>query len=288
MCQFIRIPKYMPLYHTLKALNSARSSYNGNALGVVPTMGALHQGHLSLIAKATRENEVVWVTIFVNPTQFDKKDDLDKYPESLVADVAAIHEISPDIHIFAPTATDMYPEGLLARTQTFHGLDKPMEGADRPGHFDGVITIVAKLFEALQPHQAYFGEKDFQQLQVIKKWAKDQHILTKIIPCPVVREDNGLAMSSRNAQLSPKDRKEAGFIYEAMLQCKNKSLDKPAIYTIIKKAFSVHPNFDLRYVLCAEEDSLKEVKELTTANKPRLFVAASIAGVRLIDNIALK
>jgi len=278
----------MPLYHTLKALNSARSSYKGNALGVVPTMGALHQGHLSLIAKATRENEVVWVTIFVNPTQFDKKDDLDKYPESLVADVAAIHEISPDIHIFAPTASDMYPEGLAARAQTLDGLDKLMEGADRPGHFDGVITIVAKLFEALQPHQAYFGEKDFQQLQVVKKWVKNQHIPTRIVPCPIVREANGLAMSSRNAQLSPKQREEAGFIYKAMLHCKNNCLDKATVYSAIKQAFEAHPNFDLLYVLCAEEDSLKEVQELAAANKPRLFVAASIAGVRLIDNIALK
>jgi pantoate--beta-alanine ligase len=278
----------MSLYHTLKALNSARSSYNGNALGVVPTMGALHQGHLSLIKKAKHDNEVVWVTIFVNPTQFDKKDDLDKYPDSLAADVAAIHKISPEIHIFAPTATDMYPEGLLARTQTFHGLDKPMEGADRPGHFNGVITIVAKLFDVLQPHRAYFGEKDFQQLQLIKKWAKEQHIPTSIVPCPIVREANGLAMSSRNAQLSPKQREKAGFIYKAMLHCKNNCVDKAGVYSTIAQAFEVHPNFDLHYVLCAEEDSLKEVKELTTANKPRLFVAASIAGVRLIDNIALK
>ena len=278
----------MPLYHTLKALNSARSSYNGNALGVVPTMGALHQGHLSLIKKAKHDNELVWVTIFVNPTQFDKKDDLNKYPDSLAADVAAIHKISPEIHIFAPTATDMYPEGLLARTQTFHGLDKPMEGADRPGHFNGVITIVAKLFDVLQPHRAYFGEKDFQQLQLIKKWAKEQHIPTSIVPCPIVREANGLAMSSRNAQLSPKQREKAGFIYKAMLHCKNNCVDKAGVYSTIAQAFEVHPNFDLHYVLCAEEDSLKEVKELTTANKPRLFVAASIAGVRLIDNIALK
>ena len=278
----------MPLYHTLKALNSARSSYKGNALGVVPTMGALHQGHLSLIKKAKHDNELVWVTIFVNPTQFDKKDDLNKYPDSLAADVAAIHKISPEIHIFAPTATDMYPEGLLARTQTFHGLDKPMEGADRPGHFNGVITIVAKLFDVLQPHRAYFGEKDFQQLQLIKKWAKEQHIPTSIVPCPIVREANGLAMSSRNAQLSPKQREKAGFIYKAMLHCKNNCVDKAGVYSTIAQAFEVHPNFDLHYVLCAEEDSLKEVKELTTANKPRLFVAASIAGVRLIDNIALK
>ena len=265
-----------------------RSSYKGNALGVVPTMGALHQGHLSLIKKAKHDNELVWVTIFVNPTQFDKKDDLNKYPDSLAADVAAIHKISPDIHIFAPTASDMYPEGLLARTQTFDGLDKPMEGADRPGHFDGVITIVAKLFEALQPHRAYFGEKDFQQLQLIKKWAKEEHIPTSIVPCPIVREANGLAMSSRNAQLAPKQREEAGFIYEAMLHCKNNCMDKVGVYSTIKQAFEVHPDFDLHYVLCAEEDSLKEVIELATANKPRLFVAASIAGVRLIDNIALK
>ena len=288
MSQFISIPKYMPLFQTLKALNSARSSYKGTSLGLVPTMGALHQGHLSLIAKAKRESEVVWVTIFVNPTQFDKKDDLEKYPESLMDDVAAIHKIGADIHIFAPSATAMYPEGLAAKGQTLDGLDALMEGADRPGHFNGVITIVAKLFEALQPHQAYFGEKDFQQLQVIKKWAKNQYIPTRIVPCPIVREANGLAMSSRNAQLSPKQREEAGFIYKAMLHCKNNCVDKAGVYSTIAQAFELHPNFDLHYVLCAEEDSLKEVKELTTANKPRLFVAASIAGVRLIDNIALK
>ena len=278
----------MPIYHTLKALNSARSTYKGDALGLVPTMGALHQGHLSLIAKAKRESEVVWVTIFVNPTQFDKKDDLNKYPESLVADVAAIHEIGADINIFAPIAKDMYPEGLVARAQILDGLDKQMEGADRPGHFDGVITIVAKLFEALQPHQAYFGEKDFQQLQIIKKWAKEQRIGTDIIACPIVREVNGLAMSSRNTQLSYKQRGEAGFIYEALLLCKNKSLNKDAVYDTISKAFATHPNFDLLYVFCVEEDTLNEVQEIATANKPRLFVAASIAGVRLIDNIALK
>ena len=278
----------MPIYHTLKALNSARSTYKGDALGLVPTMGALHQGHLSLIAKAKRESDVVWVTIFVNPTQFDKKDDLNKYPESLVADVAAIHEIGADINIFAPTAKDMYPEGLVARAQTIDGLDNQMEGSDRPGHFDGVITIVAKLFEALQPHQAYFGEKDFQQLQIIKKWAKEHRIGTNIIACPIVREVNGLAMSSRNTQLSYKQREEAGFIHEALLLCKNKSLNKDAVYNTISKAFGTHPNFDLLYVFCVEEDTLNEVQEIATANKPRLFVAASVAGVRLIDNIALK
>lgn len=278
----------MPLYRKLEALKSARSSYKGNALGMVPTMGALHQGHLSLISKAKRESEVVWVTIFVNPTQFEKKDDLDKYPESLEADIAAIHEIKADINIFAPTAKEMYPEGLEARVQTLGGLGNLMEGADRPGHYNGVITIVAKLFKALQPNQAYFGEKDFQQLQVIKKWGKDSHIPTRIVACPIVREANGLAMSSRNTQLSPKDRNEAGFIYKAMLHCKNKSLDKPALYTYIKEAFLAHPNFDLLYVLCAEEDSLKEVHDLVSANKPRLFIATSVAEVRLIDNIALK
>ena len=278
----------MPLYRKLDALKSARSSYKGNALGMVPTMGALHQGHLSLISRAKRESDVVWVTIFVNPTQFEKKDDLDKYPESLEADIAAIHEIKADINIFAPTAKEMYPEGLEAKVQTLGGLGNLMEGADRPGHYNGVITIVAKLFEALQPNQAYFGEKDFQQLQVIKKWGKDRHIQTRIIACPIVREANGLAMSSRNTQLSTEDRNEAGFIYQTMLKCKNKLLDKAAVYTIIKEAFSAHPNFDLLYVLCAEEDNLKEVDDLVSANKPRLFIATSVGGVRLIDNIALK
>jgi len=171
----------MPLYRKLEALKLARSNYKGKALGVVPTMGALHQGHLSLIAKAKRESEAVWVTIFVNPTQFEKKDDLDKYPESLTADVASVHEIGADINIFAPKATDMYPEGLAAKKQTLDGLDTLMEGADRPGHFDGIITIIAKLFEILQPHLAYFGER-LSATTSHKKWAKDQHILTKLYP----------------------------------------------------------------------------------------------------------
>ncbi len=278
----------MPLYHTLKALHAARETYTGNALGVVPTMGALHKGHLALIAQAHRESEHVWVTIFVNPTQFDKQDDLEKYPVSLEDDVASIYEIDPNINIFAPAANEMYPEGLTAQNYPLDGLDTVMEGADRPGHFNGVITIVSKLFNALRPNRAYFGEKDFQQLQVIRNWAKKYRIETAIIGCPIVREANGLAMSSRNELLSKEARSNAGFIYQVLSDCAANATSLSAIESKINTAFAKQPNVILHYALCVNEKTLQEVSELDNKQNKRLFVAASVEGVRLIDNIALK
>jgi pantoate--beta-alanine ligase len=251
-------------------------------------MGALHQGHLELIRRACAENTETWVSIFVNPTQFNKQDDLIKYPTTLEKDLSAIHNIDTSIHVFVPTVGEMYPEEIVAKLYAFDGLDRVMEGLDRPGHFDGVITIVAKLFELIKPTHAYFGEKDFQQLQIIKNWATKEHIPTTIVPCPIVREANGLAMSSRNEQLSKQARNEAGFIHKIMLQCVDQCQTKNELYTCIHAAFATKPAFELLYAVCVEEDSLKEVDTLALANKPRLFLATSIEGVRLIDNIALK
>jgi pantoate--beta-alanine ligase len=250
-------------------------------------MGALHQGHLALIAQAQKENESVWVTIFVNPTQFNKACDLDKYPENLAADLEAIYHIDPSINVFAPTISEMYPEKAEARIFSFNGLDKVMEGADRPGHFNGVLTIVSKLFEAIKPHYAYFGEKDFQQLQIIKNWVNKSAIHTTIVPCPIVRETNGLAMSSRNVLLSKASRDEAGFIYTTLKHCAKSKMKKLEIHTHIAKAFAKHPKFTLHYAICVDETTLQEVYEISPNKKHRIFVATSVEGVRLIDNIAL-
>jgi pantoate--beta-alanine ligase len=278
----------MALFHTTSEVEKLRNSASLATVGLVPTMGALHQGHLELIRRACAENTETWVSIFVNPTQFNKQDDLVKYPTALEKDLSAIHTIDPSIHVFAPTVGEMYPEEIVAKLYAFDGLDRVMEGLDRPGHFDGVITIVAKLFELIKPTRAYFGEKDFQQLQIIKNWAAKEHIPTTIVPCPIVREANGLAMSSRNEQLSKQARNEAGFIHKTMFQCVDQCQTKKELYACIHAAFATKPTFELLYAICVEEDSLKEVDVLALAKKPRLFVASSIEGVRLIDNIALK
>lgn len=278
----------MPLFRNLNEVHNMRKRAHKNDVGLVPTMGALHQGHLELIRRAHAQNQQVWVSIFVNPTQFNNQDDLTKYPSTLAQDQKAIEEIDPSINIFAPAINEMYPQEIVAKAHAFNGLDRLMEGADRPGHFDGVITIVAKLFALIKPNYAYFGEKDFQQLQIIKNWVDEEAIPTRIVPCPIVREANGLAMSSRNERLSKKARKEAGFIYRTLLESKHECQNTTEVERCIHDAFAKHPSFKLLYALCLEEDSFEEVDDLATATKPRLFVATSIEGVRLIDNIALK
>lgn len=278
----------MSIYHTIEALTKARKKSSKNSCGLVPTMGALHQGHLELIKKAVNENETVWVSIFVNPTQFNNPNDLKNYPVSLDADVDAIHKIDPAIHIFAPEISDMYPQKIQSKPFAFNGLHSQMEGKDRPGHFEGVLTIVSKLFSIVQPDRAYFGEKDFQQLQIIKNWVLHDNIPTTIVPCPIVREPNGLAMSSRNNLLSTQARTEAGFIYDILNQCATTTLSKAEMYATINREFDKHPSFTLQYAMCVEESTLQEVYEVNAKSPQRLFIAASVEGVRLIDNIALK
>jgi pantoate--beta-alanine ligase len=278
----------MPLIRTLTELQEVQNSFMSNACGLVPTMGALHKGHLALIEKALAENEIVWVSIFVNPTQFNNSEDLKNYPKVLSQDIEIIRSINPNINIFAPSTAEMYPRKVKAKTHAFHGLDAVMEGTDRPGHFNGVITIVSKLFDAIQPHRAYFGEKDFQQLQIIKNWAKNNAIPTQIIACPIVREPHGLAMSSRNALLSKAIREEAGFMYTTLESCATGNKTLTEIYEEIETAFNAHPNFSLHYALCVNETTLQEVSAIDKSQQQRLFIAASVEGVRLIDNIALK
>lgn len=182
--------------------------------------GALHKGHISLIERAVAENDRVVVSIFVNPTQFDNPDDLKAYPKTMAADISLLEQVAPDILVFAPYTTEVYGNQVVSKTYAFNGLDEVMEGAFRKGHFDGVGTIVEWLLKTIAPQNAYFGEKDYQQLCIIKKLVALENIPVRIVSCPIVREANGLAMSSRNARLSPGMRKNAGFIHDTLQSAK--------------------------------------------------------------------
>lgn len=258
-------------------------------LGLVPTMGALHKGHLSLVEKALINNDVVVVSIFVNPTQFDNKTDLEKYPKTFDRDLETLKSLSENIVIFAPSAEDIYDNNVTSETFDFDGLEHQMEGKYRSGHFDGVGTIVRKLFTIVQPDNAYFGEKDFQQLQIIRKMAAKNQLPVNIVGCPISREENGLAMSSRNERLPLDIRKKASFIYKTLLQAKDKFGTESAIDTVnwIEEQFSKHSDFSLEYAEIADEKTLKPVKTKKENKRYRLFVAVYANDIRLIDNVAL-
>jgi len=260
------------------------------AIGFVPTMGALHEGHLSLVEKALSENNVAVVSVFVNPTQFDNQEDLVKYPRTLEADVALLKTVSDDkIIVYAPTVDDIYGDDVKSQSFKFDGLESEMEGAFRDGHFDGVGTIVKRLFEIIKPNRAYFGEKDFQQLQIIKKLVELHHMPVKVIGCPIHRAEDGLAMSSRNTRLTENHRKVAPFIYETLKSAKIKFGTKSAknVTEWVEKQFKKQPLLELEYFIIADTDTLKPVKRKSTKKTYRAFIAAYAGDIRLIDNIAL-
>ena len=190
------------------------------SIGFVPTMGALHAGHLSLLEESLKNNTVNVISIFVNPTQFNNADDLAKYPKTLEKDIEKIKTISDSIIVFAPSVDDIYEGKTVSQHFDFDGLENQMEGKFRPGHFDGVGTIVKRLFEIVKPTNAYFGEKDFQQLQIIKKMVQKTKLTVNVIGCQIFREANGLAMSSRNERLTANERKEAAIIYKTISHAK--------------------------------------------------------------------
>lgn len=280
----------MQLINTKKKLRSYLSSLpKTKTIGLVPTMGALHMGHISLVKKSVEENGHTLISIFVNPTQFNNKEDLEKYPSTLEADLALLKTVSDGLVVFAPSATEMYSGEIISKAYDFEGLENVMEGEFREGHFDGVGTIVEKLLRLISPTRAYFGEKDFQQLQIIKKLVKTIQLPIEIIGCPIVRETNGLAMSSRNERLNAELRQEAGFIYKTLKAAKHKFGTKSANFTMdwVKKQFKAHPKLTLEYVKIADVDQLKPVKRKNRNVKYRAFIAVYAGGVRLIDNIAL-
>lgn len=280
----------MKVFKTVDSLRKWRSNLNQDkTLGLVPTMGALHEGHLSLIRRSKEENDLCLATIFVNPTQFDRKEDLDSYPSSLDTDLRMLEESGCDA-VFIPTPEDIYQNKIASDPFDFQGLDKVMEGRFRQGHFDGVATIVRKLFHLTQPHRAYFGEKDFQQLQIIRKMVKNQSLPVQVIPCEIYREEDGLAMSSRNRRLDAKQRQEAILLYQT-LQNGKEMLKNGAGFEIIHKmadeAFQSNPFLKLEYFEIAESDTLAPAISYDPSKKYRAFVAAFAGPVRLIDNIAL-
>ncbi|MCO5724487.1 pantoate--beta-alanine ligase [Robiginitalea marina] len=281
----------MKVFKTREEVREFREALRSKAvgLGLVPTMGALHTGHLELVRRAASENPEVLVSIFVNPTQFNNPRDLENYPKSLEEDLALLGKLPGSISVFAPEIAEMYGDAIASKHYDFKGLDRVMEGAYRPGHFDGVGTIVEALLRVVLPHRAYFGEKDYQQLQIVRQMVQEEGITVEIIPCPIVREADGLAMSSRNRLLPEALRGEAGFIYQTLQQAKGRFGTESAakVKAFARERFASHPDFELEYVEIAGAEDLRPVRRKQKNKKYRVFVAAYLGGVRLIDNIAL-
>lgn len=259
------------------------------SIGFVPTMGALHQGHLALVKNALEQNDKVVVSIFVNPTQFDNPEDLKKYPRTLEEDLRLLKTVSQDIIIYTPTIQDVYKHNVKAEAFDFDGLEFEMEGRFRNGHFDGVGTIIKRFFEIINPNKAYFGEKDFQQLQIIKKLVEKQNMSTRIVACPIYREPSGLAMSSRNTRLKANYKKAAPFIYNTLKTAKVQFGTKSAatVTEWVENQFAKHPLLKLEYFIIADEATLKALTRKSKKKSYRAFIAVYADSIRLIDNIAL-
>lgn len=257
----------------------------GKTTGLVPTMGALHQGHVSLVEKAIAENDMVVVSIFVNPTQFNDPSDLDHYPRTLHKDLEILHRLKADL-VFVPSVNEMYPEED-ERVFDLGGLDKVMEGLHRKGHFNGVAQIVSKLFYLVRPDRAYFGQKDFQQLVIIRRLVQILELNISIVACPIVRENDGLAMSSRNLRLSRKERKLAPRIYATLLQAKAKMTDLTPMQVKewISLQFEKQPELKLEYIEIVEDKELTPINDWDEDVNKVACIAVHLGEVRLIDNL---
>ncbi|WP_283636818.1 pantoate--beta-alanine ligase [Aquaticitalea lipolytica] len=281
----------MIIYYKKEEINTVVEELKSQQLtiGFVPTMGALHEGHLSLVKKGLQQNDIIVVSIFVNPTQFDNKEDLEKYPRTLDRDVNLLKTVSDDIIVYAPTVEDVYGKNITSSKFKFNGLEFEMEGKFREGHFDGVGTIVKRLFEIVKPNNAYFGEKDYQQLRIIQTLVKNNNIPVKVIGCNIFRANDGLAMSSRNERLKPEYRKAAPFIYKTLKTAKQKFGTKSAnkVTEWVKNQFEKHDLLKLEYFTIADIQTLKTVTRKSNKKQYRAFIAVYADDIRLIDNIAL-
>jgi len=279
----------MKILNTIKEirgyLNEIRSK--GLSIGFVPTMGALHEGHLSLIREAKKENDFVVCSIFVNPVQFNNEADLEKYPHEIESDIKKLKNEKCDL-LFHPSVEEMYPEPDNTKFD-FGDLDKVMEGKFRPGHFNGVAVVVKKLFEIIEPKRAYFGLKDYQQLVIIHKLTKDYNLSVEIVPCAIIREENGLAMSSRNELLSESEKKQASLIYSTLKRVKIQS-GFATISELKESAFSQFKKsktMKLEYFEIVDLYSLKPLRTWAESNNIIACIAVYVGKVRLIDNIIL-
>ena len=280
----------MKLINTIIELKSALDAYRneGKSIGFVPTMGALHAGHASLVERSVKENDVTVVSVFVNPTQFNDKNDLKNYPRTLAADCELLEGLGTTI-VFAPAVEEMYPEEDTRRF-SFAPLDTVMEGSCRPGHFNGVAQIVSKLFYAVEPERAYFGEKDFQQLAIIREMVRQLALPVQIVGCPIVREEDGLAMSSRNTLLTEEERERALTISSTLFA----SVDFAKVNTLeatrefVEDMINDTPGLDLEYYRIVDGNTLQEIEVWSDSDYVVGCIALFCGNVRLIDNIRYK
>lgn len=280
----------MKILQTIKELQTEISALKatGKLVGLVPTMGALHAGHASLVKRSVAENDVTVVSIFVNPTQFNDKNDLAKYPRTLEADCQLLQSVGASI-VFAPSVDEVYPEPDT-RTFSYAPLDTVMEGAFRPGHFNGVCQIVSKLFDMVQPHCAYFGEKDFQQLAIIREMVRQMNYPIEIIGCPIVREEDGLAMSSRNTRLSAEERITALNISQTLFDSQSfaKSHTLAETKAFVEEGIAAIDGLRLEYYEVVDDRTLQTVCEWDEAEGIVGCITVFCGEVRLIDNIRYK
>lgn len=277
----------MIVYRTRQDLASHLEALRnqGKSIGFVPTMGALHEGHASLIKKARSENDSLVVSIFINPTQFDEPSDLENYPRKMDADLSMLQSMETDI-AFTPSVIEMYPEEDN-RTFNLEGLDRVMEGKVRTGHFNGVVQIVSKLFETVRPDRVYFGQKDFQQLVIINKLVQLLHMDITIVSCPIVRDPDGLAMSSRNELLTSEEREAAPFIYITLKIAREKraTLSPAELKAWVAAQFENHPLMDLEYFEIVNDKDLTPVQAWNENVGKVGCIAVRLGNVRLIDNM---
>jgi pantoate--beta-alanine ligase len=280
----------MRIFNNKADLNNYLSSISSDnsTIGFVPTMGALHSGHLSLLKESVQNNTISVISIFVNPTQFNNPEDLKKYPRTLEIDVEKIKTVDDKIVVYAPTVDDIYEGNTKSNHYNFDGLENQMEGKFRPGHFDGVGTVVKRLFEIVKPTNAYFGKKDFQQLQIVKKLVDKYKLPVNIVGCEILREANGLAMSSRNERLSEEEKQEAAIIFKTISEAKTLFGTKTAKEVIdwVTMTFKKYPKFELEYFEIADEATLVSCKRKDKNKKYRGFIAVFLNNVRLIDTIS--
>ena len=280
----------MKIIHTIVELRAHLDEYKtlGQQIGLVPTMGALHEGHIRLVERCVQENAICVVSIFVNPTQFNDKNDLISYPRTPEQDTEMLRKAGCK-YVFMPTAEEMYPVPDT-RKFSFGLLETVMEGSFRPGHFNGVAQIVSKLFDAVKPDRAYFGEKDFQQLAIIRKMTNDLHYPIEIVVCPIVREKDGLAMSSRNRRLSSQEREKAPLIAELLSKSTTFVSVKSVSDTIsyVTQNLAKDPTFKLEYYEIVDGDTLQPVENWDDSSYIVGCIAVFCGPVRLIDNIVYK
>ncbi|MBE6190366.1 MAG: pantoate--beta-alanine ligase [Rikenellaceae bacterium] len=278
----------MKVVTTVKALREALAEVNPAGVGFVPTMGALHAGHRSLVERARKENETVVVSVFVNPTQFNDKGDLKRYPRTPEADAALLEAAGADL-VLMPSVEEIYPEPDT-RQFDFGEVDKVMEGATRPGHFNGVAQVVSRLFDMVQPARAYFGEKDFQQIAVIKAMVKQLGLTVEIVECPIIRAEDGLALSSRNKLLTPEHRAIAPAIYRTLQEAVEKShtMTPTELKTWVEEEINRTELLKTIYYQSVDALTMQEVEAWSDAERIQGCIAVQAGEIRLIDNIRIR